>query len=115
MSGFENYARQADEIEQELTRKGVALGIDWADEVAVHDLARQALQADPVAIEMGLDDLTHSARYELFGLAQLMLKVMQESAGEQIHTHGGPVWKAFARALWAEHETKPGTPLGSIG
>ena len=31
-----------------------------------------------------------------------MLRTMQESAEEGVLTHGGPAWKAFARALWAE-------------
>ena len=38
----------------------------------------------------------------LFGLANLMLRTMEESAGVGIESHGGPVWKAFGRALWAE-------------
>jgi excinuclease ABC subunit A len=49
---------------------------------------------------------TPRARLELFGLAQLMLTVMRESADENIDTHGGPAWKAFARALWSEHDRR---------
>jgi hypothetical protein len=34
---------------------------------------------------------------------------MEKSAeAEGVMTHGGPAWKAFARALWAEHEGKSG-------
>ena len=45
MSGFENYARQAKEIELEIERKGIALGIDWNDTATVAALARAALKA----------------------------------------------------------------------
>jgi hypothetical protein len=34
-----------------------------------------------------------------------MLRVMEKSADqESAMAHGGPAWKAFARALWAENE-----------
>ena len=39
-------------------------------------------------------------------MIQLMLTVMKESADDQIHTHGGPLWKTLARALWAEHDLR---------
>ncbi len=106
MSGFENFAAEAASIELELQRKGVALGIDWEDEVQTRDLARAALACKPGKAGCNFDDPIEAARFALFGLAHLMLHVMQESAGEHIHTHGGPVWKAFARALWAEHDIR---------
>jgi hypothetical protein len=83
MSGFENYPREALQIEHEIETKVVILGID----------------CDP-------DEPLDRARLELFGLAQLMLKVMKESAEQDFHTHGGRVWKTFARALWAEHDLR---------
>jgi hypothetical protein len=97
--GFENYAAEARRIEQEMARQGVVLGIDWEDAVSVRRLAREALgwtAGHPVS------NAEDRAKRELFALAQLMLKVMAESAGEDIHTHGGPIWKAFGRALWLE-------------
>lgn len=106
MSGFENYAAEAASIEIELQRKGISLGIDWTDEAQVRELARAALACKPGASHCNFDDPIEAARFELFGLAQLMLRVMQESAGEHILTHGGPTWKAFAHALWAEHQTQ---------
>lgn len=106
MSSFENYATEAASIELELLRKGVVLGIDWENALQMRELARAALNYTPVAGPGHFVDPAEAARLELFGLAQLMLHVMQESAGENIHTHGGPTWKALARALWAEHETR---------
>ncbi len=106
---FENYAAEAEQLEQEIARKGVVLGIDWADAEQVRGLAREALAVHPAAAT-GADwpaDPTAQARLELFALAQLMLTVMRQSAEDDIHTHGGPVWKAFARALWNESRASP--------
>ncbi len=103
MSGFENYSREAAQIEHEIETKGVILGIDWNNAVQVRELARQALDCKLGTDNCEPGDPDDRARLELFGLAQLMLTVMRESANEDIDTHGGPAWKAFARALWAEH------------
>lgn len=105
MAGFENYARDTAEIEAEIVRKGIALGIDWNDEGALRLLAREALAFKPAAAHLSASaglDYQQLARIELFGLAGVMLKTMTESAGQGLETHGGPAWKAFARALWAE-------------
>jgi hypothetical protein len=103
MPNFEHHAEEARRIEQEIVRLGIALGIDWADEVGVRALARQALAARQDNLGQIHDALERRTRLELFGLAQLMLRVMAESATEEgIETPGGPVWKAFGRALWLE-------------
>ncbi|MCE9570367.1 MAG: hypothetical protein K8R10_10280 [Rhodocyclales bacterium] len=109
MSGFENYSREALQIEHEIERKGAILGIDWDDAVQVRELARQALDCKLGENNCEPDDPDDRARIELFGLAQLMLTVMKESADQNLLTHGGAAWKAFARALWAEHEFRGGT------
>ena len=43
MAGFENYERDTREIELEIERRGVALGMDWHDEKQVRALAKEAL------------------------------------------------------------------------
>lgn len=106
MSGFENYGREARQIEHEIETKGVILGIDWTDEMQVRQLARQAYDCKLGSIDCDPDDPADRARLELFGLAQLMLTVMKESADQNSLTHGGAAWKAFATALWAEHEAR---------
>lgn len=108
MSGFENYGREARQIEHEIETKGVILGIDWNNSAQVRELARQALDCKLGAENCEPDDPADRARLELFGLAQLMLTVMKESADQNTHTHGGAAWKAFARALWIEHELRKG-------
>jgi hypothetical protein len=84
----------------------VILVFDWNDEVQVRELARQAFVCKLSGIDCDPDEPLDRARLELFGLAQLMLKVMKESAEQDFHTHGGTVWKTFARALWAEHDLR---------
>ncbi len=108
MSRFENYSREARQIEQEIERKAAILGIDWDDAVQVRELAREALDCKLGGAHCEIDDPRDRARVELFGLAQLMLTVMKESADDDVHTHGGAAWKAFARALWAEHDLRQG-------
>lgn len=102
MTGFENYGQEAAQIELEMVRKGIVLDIDWSDEAQLQALAREALThgREMMASASRLD----RTKAEFFGLAQLMLKVMQQSAGEGFHTHGGPAWKAFGKALWNEAE-----------
>ncbi|MCF8152002.1 MAG: hypothetical protein K9K30_14320 [Burkholderiaceae bacterium] len=108
MSAFENYSREAHDIEHELERKGAILGINWTDEAQVRELAKQALDCKLGQEHCELEKLQDRTRVELFGLAQLMLTVMKESANDSLLTHGGAVWKSFARALWMEHELRQG-------
>ncbi|KAF0167160.1 MAG: hypothetical protein FD157_322 [Rhodocyclaceae bacterium] len=106
MSAFNDYSRKARQLEREIERKGVILGIDWDDAVQVRELARQALDCKLGEGNCEPKDALARSRIELFGLAQLMLTVMKNSANDNILTHGGTAWKAFARALWAEHDVK---------
>lgn len=108
MSGFENFESQAAAIELEIERKGIALGIDWNDSDAVAAIAREALGFKAESLDCNFSDPQLHARQELFGLAQLMLHVMEESAHEKIHTHGGPVWKIFGGALWRAWQAQKG-------
>ena len=105
MAGFENYTEEVREIEQEIERKGIVLGIDWDDEIQVRRLAREALDHDSgeqrISATSPLDPKL-MAKLDLFGLAGIMLKTMEESANVGIESHGGAAWKSFAKALWAE-------------
>ena len=109
MAGYENYGASTAEIEHEIERKGVVLGIDWTDEVQVRALAREALghlQEDLKTAAANPEDFRLRAKVDLFGLAGVMLKTMEESAGYGFESHGGPAWKAFAGALWAEAQLR---------
>jgi hypothetical protein len=109
VAGFENYAENAKEIELEIVRKGIVLGIDWTDDAQVRALAREALNhaADDIKLAGASPvDYRLMAKVDLFGLAAIMLRTMEESAGAGIESHGGVAWKAFAKALWAEAKIK---------
>lgn len=108
MAEFEDYAHEAAQLEAEIARKGVIIGIDWDNAAQVHKLARQSLAAsgDTIQLDVPMTSPEGIAKIELFGLAQAMLKLMQRGPEESMLTHGGPVWKSFAAALWAEHQAR---------
>jgi hypothetical protein len=108
MAGFENCPKDIAEIEFQIVRKGIALGIDWSNKEETRALAHEALNhlSDEVKI-VASEPIDHKlrAKIDLFGLAGIMLKIMEESASVGIESHGGPAWKAFTTALWAEAQT----------
>jgi hypothetical protein len=111
MAGFENYSEETLQIEQEIERKGLALGIDWSDDAQVRALAREAF--DCICGELhvsssGPVDQKLMTKLDLFGLAGIMLKTMEESASIGLESHGDLAWKAFAKALWAEKAMRDG-------
>ena len=109
MAGFENYSQEIREIEQEIERKGIALGINWDDDAKVRSLAREALDHATGEIKISASDPVDPklmAKLDLFGLTGIMLRTMEESATVGIESHGGAAWKSFARALWAEKQTR---------
>jgi hypothetical protein len=95
----------AAEIETQINRLGLALGIKWDDETQVQAFAREALYHSQEALtqfHQHHDDYQQKAKIELFGLAALMMQIMKNSADEGVHTHGGAAWKSFSRALMHE-------------
>ena len=113
MAGFENYQQEIRKIEDEIEHMGVALGIDWSDEAQVRALACEALEHAQDRMREAAanpDDHRLGAKVTLFGLASLMLRTMEESAGVGFESHGGPVWKAFGRALWLEAQKRSPAP-----
>lgn len=106
MPGFGDFARTAEEIEREIIKRGLALGIKWDDNVRLHALARQALRCTPSCMMTLLRSpiRTEKLTGELFALSELMMQNMRESADVGVHTHGGATWKAFGKALYDEYE-----------
>lgn len=114
MSGFGHYARTAVELEREILKRGILLGLDWDDKATLRTMAHEALTCTPECnLQMLRDpDPTKRARAELYAFAGLMLQVMRQSAEIGVHTHGGPVWKAFGGALIEEAERLAGSRGG---
>lgn len=109
MAGFEFFNEETQMLEKELARLGYALGIDWSNDAQVRALAREALSGGHKQMDESAKQATNyslRAKTELFGLAALMLRVMEKSADGGAMSHGGPAWKAFGRALW-EEKTSP--------
>jgi len=115
MIGFAYFARDAEDLEHEIAKHGVAIGLDWENHDAVRALAREALEGGAQHVEtlVRSKDRIERARGELFALGVMMLRTMEESAEQGILTHGGPCWKAFGRALIEESAggaTRPAAP-----
>ena len=100
------FRAHTEEIGHQIASLGVGLGIDWDNEAEVRTLAREAIDHAQATVNSAGVSKEGSAllKAELFGLAALMLKNMQESAERGYLTHGGASWKAFAKALWQEYE-----------
>ena len=106
MSGFGHYARTAEELEREIFKRGLMIGLDWQDPATLRRLAREALTCT-TECRLGLlrdPDAALRGKGELFALTEMMLETMRQSALIGVHTHGGETWKAFGRALYEESE-----------
>jgi len=103
MSEIENQQKDAEEICSEIMRVMIGLGLDWEDEHVLRKVAREALAFDPAhAPSLAPGDIESRTKRKLFGLIALMFRTMQEGAEVNELIHGNRVWKALAKALWAE-------------
>lgn len=101
MAQFEDQQGDALDISREIARKLIVLGVDWDDPQAMRTIAQEALHYKAGRGSTMLERPSR-AKLELFGLIGLMLKTMEEGADKGSHIHGSDVWKAMAKALWAE-------------
>ncbi|HEY6438308.1 MAG TPA: hypothetical protein VIY47_17100 [Ignavibacteriaceae bacterium] len=109
MSGFENHSKTLQEIEKEIYRKGIALSINWDNPSEVYLLAQEALDHPQIAIHNASHlslDINNRIKSDIFGLAAMMLKTMEESAREGFELHGGEIWKKFGKELFRIHESQ---------
>ncbi|MFA6922244.1 MAG: hypothetical protein WC216_10400 [Gallionella sp.] len=103
MSQIEHHSNEIAQIEIELMRKMIALGIDWHDASAMKQLAAECKVFGPENAKAAYasDDQTRKTRAELFSLASLMIQTMENATLEGRDVHGGEVWKAFGRHLYS--------------
>ena len=103
MSQIENHYDEVSRIETEMMRHMIALGLDWHNEVAMKQLADECKAFGPThanAAYASHDHVQHG-KAEIFALASLMLRTMENAAGENRSVHAGDVWKAFGKHLYS--------------
>jgi hypothetical protein len=102
MSQIENHWDEVSQIETELRRYMMALGLDWHDEAAMSQLASECkafCPSDAQAAYTSHDSkLINKAKF--FGLVSTMMRTMESAARENRDVHGGEVWKAFGKHLY---------------
>lgn len=102
MSQIENHWDEVAQIETQLMRKMIALGLDWKDPTTMRQLASECKVFGPADVESAYSskDQGRITRAEIFSLASLMMQTMENATLESREVHGGEVWKAFARHLY---------------
>jgi hypothetical protein len=102
MSQIENHWVEVSHIETELTRKMMALGLDWHDDNTMALLAAECKVFGPANAKAAYasHDREKITKAELFALASLMIRTMESAALDGRDVHGGEVWKAFGKHLY---------------
>jgi hypothetical protein len=102
MSQSENHWSEVSQIETQLMRHMIALGLDWHNEIAMKKLAVECKAFGPHEARAAYQtkDRTLITKAELFGLVSTMLKTMENAAIEERDVHGGEVWKALGKHLY---------------
>lgn len=102
MSQTENHWDEIVQIETELMRHMIALGIDWHDEAAMSQLASECkgFGPDNAKAAYTANDRQQITKAELFGLVSIMIRTMESAALDKRDVHGGEVWKALGKHLY---------------
>lgn len=102
MSQIENHWDEISQIETELMRHMIALGLDWHDEIAMTLLANECKVFGPTNAQTAYasHDQRLITKADLCGLVSVMLRTMENAAREERDVHGGEVWKALGKHLY---------------
>ena len=102
MSQTENHWTEVANIEIELQRYMIALGLDWHDDYAMSQFATECKNFGPSDAKAAYTskDQTLITKAKLFGLVSTMIQTMASAALDNRDVHGGEVWKAFAKHLY---------------
>jgi hypothetical protein len=102
MSQNVNHWDEVSQIETELMRHMIALGLDWHDEAAMSLLAAECKTFGPSNAQAAYasKDQRLITKAQLFGLVSTMIQTMESAAKENRDVHGGEVWKAFGKHLY---------------
>lgn len=102
MSQIENHWDEVSQIETELMRHMIALGLDWHDETAMARLATECKTFGPANAQAAYasNDRQRKTKAELFALTSVMIRTMESAARDDRDVHAGEVWKAFGKYLY---------------
>jgi hypothetical protein len=102
MSQTENHWQEIAEIETEITRLMIALGLDWHNEFDMLQLATECKIYGPTHAQAAYasHDRHSITKAELFGLISIMIRTMESAAREGRDVHGGEVWKAIGKHFY---------------
>lgn len=102
MSQNENHWDEVYQIEIELMRHMMALGLDWHDEAAMTQLASECKVFGPANAQAAYasSEQKQITKAEFFGLVSVMIRTMESAARDGRDVHGGEVWKAFGKHLY---------------
>lgn len=103
MSQIENHWDEVAQIETQIMRKMIALGLDWHDATEMRLLADECKVFGPSDVQAAYasNDQSRITKAELFSLASIMIQTMENATLESRDVHGGEVWKAFGRHLYS--------------
>lgn len=102
MSQTENHWDEVSQIEIELKRHMIALGLNWHDEAAMIQLASECKAFGPANAQAAYASKEQRliTKAELFGLVSVMMQTMESAARERREVHGGEVWKALGKHFY---------------
>lgn len=102
MSQTENHWGEVSQIEIEIKRHMIALGLDWHDDTAMTQLASECKVFGPANAQAAYASKEQRliTKAELFGLVSVMMQTMENAAREQRDVHGGEVWKALGKHFY---------------
>ena len=113
MFGSDIMLHDGDELELQIERTCIALGLDFHDEYQVRMFARDVLQnIDRLRKAAREGDMQARIKVELYGLAMLMHKTNSATFGANYMNQFAKVtehqsaWAAIAQALWSELESR---------
>jgi len=99
MSQVEHHWSEVSQIEIELRRRMIALGLDWHDEAVMAQLSSEckAFGPDNAQAAYASHEQRLITKAELFGLVMVLIRTMQNAVLEEREVHGGEVWEAFGK------------------
>ncbi len=113
MFGNNLMLHEGDELELQIERTCIALGLDFHDDYQVRMFARDVLQnIDRLRKAAREGDMQSRIKVELYGLAMLMHKTNSATFGSDYLNQFAKVtehqsaWAAIAQALWNELEAR---------